>query len=406
MSPRSGEKLKRSISLPLLTFYGIGTILGAGIYVLVGKVAGASGMLAPLAFLVAAIVAGITALSYCQLVVNFPRSAGEAYYVEEGFKSRALSIAMGYLVIFTGIVSAATLANGFVGYTASFFAISRPVGITVVVGGMGLVAIWGIAESLWLAAIITLVEVGGLVVIVALGGEVLLDAPSKITEMMVPVSITELSMVLSGAFLAFYAFVGFEDMVNIVEEVKNPKKTMPRAIVIALVLATFLYVLVAMVAILGMPLDELSNSGAPLKELLQKDHAAVGMWIGIISIFAIINGLLTQIIMASRVMFGMADQGRAPAFFSIVWPKTKTPWLATLLILLIIWGAALWLPLVALAKTTSFIILTVFMFVNLALFKLQRAGKIIIRPNLPAWPLIGAILCSGLLLFQISQIIN
>lgn len=401
---RQGTTLVRCIGVPLLTFYGLGTILGAGIYVLVGKVAAVAGLLAPLAFLVSAVVAALTALSYSQLVICYPRSAGEAYYVEQGFRHPVNSLVVGYLVIFTGIVSSATLANGFVGYLSSFIEVPRGAGITGVVLLMGALAIWGIAESLWLAAVITVVEIAGLFVVIFFGGASLAQQPVSFASLFVPTSGAALGSVVGGAFLAFYAFIGFEDMVNVVEEVKDPRRTMPRAIVLALVISTLLYLLVALVCVVGLPLPELSASEAPLKDLLMNDYPVAGVGIGLISLFAIINGVLIQIIMGSRVLYGMADQGRAPSSLARVSPFTRTPVLATLVVTGVTLLFALWLPLVVLAKTTSFIILMIFTWVNLALWRLRRRGEIPADRHLPAWPIIGAVLCLGLLFFQTYEL--
>ena len=162
----TNRPLARRIGLPLLTCYGLGTILGAGIYVLVGKVAGNAGMLAPMSFLVAAIVAAVTALSYCQLTVLYPRSSGEAYYVEASFNHALLTKIVGYMVIFTGIVSAATLTRGFLGYLTTFIQLPTVLGVFLVVGIMGGLALWGISESLWVAGFLTLVEVLGLLAVI------------------------------------------------------------------------------------------------------------------------------------------------------------------------------------------------------------------------------------------------
>ncbi len=398
--------LARRISLPLLTFYGLGTILGAGIYVLAGKVAAAAGLLAPLSFVMAATVAGITGLSYCQLVVNYPRSAGEVCYVDEGFHRAWLSRLVGALVVFTGIVSAATLANGFVGYLNSFFSLSPALTILALMLLMTTVAVWGIAESLWLAAVITLIELSGLFLLIGFNLEVLTLLPDQMAQLWVPNSGAQWFAVTSGAFLAFYAFIGFEDMVNIVEEVKSPQTTMPKAILWALILSTLLYVWVAVVAVLAMPLSELAESGAPLKALLQTDHPQVATWVGVISLFAIVNGVLIQLIMASRVLYGMADQGRAPKVFSRVWSLTRTPVIATVSVGIVTLMVALWLPLVTLAKATSFIILVIFTLVNFSLLRLRRQPDFVPLTSVPSWPLLGALLCLGLLGFQLTDVLT
>lgn len=397
--------LARKITLPLLVFYGLGTILGAGIYVLVGKVAGSAGMLAPLAFFVAAIVAGITALSYCQLVVLYPKSSGEAHYVSAAFGASWLTRVVGLLVVFTGVVSCATLANGFVGYLQSFVAIPSLVAIISVVVVMTLLALWGIAESLWAAAVITLVEIGGLALVIYYGGSHIESAQIEIQALVMPGSMSEVAMVLSGAFLAFYAFIGFEDMVNVVEEVKSPKQNMPRAIIIALLVSSTLYIIVAVIAVLGLPLETLVQSNAPLRTLVEVHSTELGTWISVISLFAIVNGVLTQIIMASRVLYGLSQQGHLPKYFGQVSERTRTPWLATLVISGLVLVFALALPLVTLASLTSFIVLSVFGLVNLSLVKVQRSESHQGDPfSTPAFPKLGALLCVCLLAFQVLSL--
>ena len=400
------QPLARRIGLPLLACYGLGTILGAGIYVLIGKVAGSAGMLAPLAFLLAAIVAGITALSYCQLVVLFPRSSGEAYYVEAAFSRKTLTMLVGYLVIFTGIISAATLVSGFLGYLSAFIKLPTFWGVVLVVGSMGALAFWGIAESLWVAGLITLLEVLGLVLVIALTGDNLLIEPANLSSLVVPEGSYQWIGVFAGAFLAFYAFIGFEDMVNIVEEVKQPERNMPLGIIIALIISALLYFLIAVIAVLAMPPSELSTSDAPIYDLVSINHSGAAVWIAVISLFAIINGVLTQIIMSSRVLYGMSVQKRAPRIFAAVSEATRTPWMATLCVSLAAAVFALWLPLEHLAKTTSFIILCVFTLVNIALWRIKGSysNEIEALPiGVPAFPRLGALLCIGLLIVQIAN---
>ncbi|WP_299807367.1 APC family permease [uncultured Shewanella sp.] len=392
--------MARKIGLPLLTLYGLGTMLGAGIYVLVGKVAANAGMLAPLSFIVAAIIAYVTALSYCELVSRFPQSAGEACYVEQGFHRRYYAIIVGYLVVFTGIVSSATLINGFVGYLDHFVEIPHHISIPVMLLLLGLIAIWGIAESLWLAGLLTVIEVFGLLLVIIIAGSAL-PSSIELQQAFIPESTLVLGGVLSGAFLAFYAFIGFEDMVNIVEEVKCPNKTMPRGIILAFISASLLYVIVALVAVFSLPLEQLAASEAPLKDILIIHHPMAGTLISIISLFAILNGILVQIIMAARVLYGMAHQDRAPAFFAKVNSKTQTPIIATIIVTAIVCFFALWLPLVTLAKTTSFIILIIFALVNLSLWRVQRQSTTDKMANRRGWPLTGTLLCIFLLGVQI-----
>lgn len=402
------DELARRIGLPLLILYGLGTILGAGIYVLVGKVAGSAGLLAPLSFIVAAMIAWLTAMSYSKLVVLFPKSAGEAIYIENAFHQQWLTLLVGLLIILTGIVSAATLTNGFVGYFVVLFPIDETVARVAVLCLLTMLAMWGIAESLTLAALFTLVEILGLAIVLYFCGDSLSQLPDKSAQLFVPSSVAQVSGVLAGAFLAFYAFIGFEDMVNVVEEVKQPESTMPKAILWVVILSTSLYVLIALVATLSLPLSMLESSKAPLTDLLNSKSAMAAKTVAVISVFAIVNGVLIQIIMASRVCYGMSKRYGGPAWLHRVSSTTHTPLVATLLIAFFILVAALFFPLTALAKFTSFIILIVFTLINLALWKMQRQKYRAASPemivhiaSLRSYPLLAASLCFGLLLFQI-----
>lgn len=398
------NQLARKITLPLLTFYGLGTILGAGIYVLVGKVSEDSASFAPLSFLLAASIAWITAKTYSQLTVIFPQSAGPALYVKEIFSINSLSILMGLMVIFTGIVSSATLASGFMGYFKLLLPIPDLLGIILIVTILSAVAIWGISESLILSAVITVLEVGGLLFILILRAEVLLELPSKTTEMFLPQSFNEIFGIFGGAFLAFYAFVGFEDMVNVVEEVKEVNKTMPRAIFLAVLASAILYVLVSLVAVLALPLRDLVISEAPLADMLKNHHDRFIPSIAVISAISIVNGILIQIIMASRVIYGMAKLGNLPKVFAQVNSKTQTPIFSTLLVSCLILVFSLTLPLVSLAKMTSFITLIIFSVVHFSLWRLKQRAIYREQMRIRSYPFLGMLLCLALLFVQIYKL--
>ena len=398
--------LKRSLSLPLITFYGLGTILGAGIYVLVGKVAGIAGLYAPLAFAISAIIALFTGFSYAELSSRYPLSAGEATYAEEAFSLRWLSAAVGWSVVLTGVVSAATIVNGFMGYLRIFVQLPDWLAVTVLVIGLGLLAAWGISESVGTAAIITLVEVLGLLIVLFVAGDSLVTLPDRWRELIPPVEGDAWFGILLGAFLAFYAFIGFEDMVNVAEEVKDPSRNLPLAILLAIGISTILYILVSLVAVLSLPLELLVKSDAPLATIVEEKSGGSPILISLISLVAVVNGALVQIIMGSRVVYGMGCQRMAPRIFADVNPRTQTPILATASVTLIVLVLALWLPLVTLAKATSFIILIIFALMNLSLFRLKLRGE----PHpagVASYPLfipaVGFLLCVGLLVLQIIR---
>ncbi|MBD3610758.1 MAG: amino acid permease [Gammaproteobacteria bacterium] len=393
--------LKRNISLPLLTFYGLGTILGAGIYVLIGEVVAVSGMYAPLSFIIASFLAVFTAFSYAELSARYPKSAGEAVYVEAAFHHPHISLLMGSLVIMIGLVSSATLANGFVGYLQVFFELPDWLVLVLLIGGLGLIAAWGISESVWLATIITLLEVFGLLLIINVSSDALLSVPANLDKLLPEMGEGVWLGIMMGSFLAFYAYVGFEDMVNVAEEVKNPSHTMPRAIILALVVSSTLYLLVALVSVLSIPLEQLAGNQAPLAHLYQHVSGNKPTVISLISLVAVINGALIQIIMASRVLYGLSNQGWLPPIFSRVHPRRHTPLFSTMIVTLLILILALWFPLVTLAKTTSFVTLIVFAIVNVSLWKIQAKGM---SGNnfVPRWvPIVGATVSLGFLLLQL-----
>jgi amino acid transporter len=362
--------LKRTVNLPQLTLYGLGTILGAGIYVLIGRVAAVSGSLAPLSFMVASLVAGLTAMSYAELSSRFPESGGEIAFVRAAFPRRMLIAATGWAVICNGTISAAAMATGFTGYMNVFLPASPALWIALLVIFLGLLAAWGIREAVWAAVVITLVEIGGLLVVIGVGGNNILDFTRIIAASGPSLAVGPLA-ILSGAQLAFYAYIGFEDMVNIAEEVRRPRVTMPLAIMVALVLATILYALVSMAVVTSLSAQELSDSQAPFADLLLSQGLSP-FAITAISLLAIMNGALVQIIMASRILFSMSRHGLVSAIFSRVNPRTRTPVAATALISFIILTAALWLPIETLARIASSIALAVFALVNAALLVLKR----------------------------------
>jgi amino acid transporter len=392
-------KLQRSLSLPLITLYGLGTILGAGIYVLIGEVAAAAGPGAPLAFLLAAVIAGMTGLSYAELSSRFPYSGGEAIYVERAFGQLWLSGFTGWAVVLTGIVSAATIASGFAGYLQIFVAIPDWLAMCLLVFALAGIATWGISESVWAASIMTLIETGGLVLVVWLAGDSLATLPERWHELIPETTVLAWAGISSGAFLAFYAFVGFEDMVNVAEEVKDPTRTMPLAIVLALSIATILYVLVALVAVLAVPIEELAASSAPLVTILGSAGPSFRYTITVISIIAISNTALAQLIMTSRMIYGMSGQGTAPKFFRHVHPSTRTPVRGTLFVAVIILILALWLSLVTLAQATSAIVLAVFILVNTALIRIKlKSSAPTEAKTYPMWvPVTACALCCALL---------
>ncbi|RKZ61418.1 MAG: amino acid permease [Gammaproteobacteria bacterium] len=369
--------LKRSLSLFLITLYGLGNILGAGIYVLVGKVAGEAGYFAPLSFLIASVIAAISAFSYAELSARYPVSAGEAVYVDEGFGLQKLSLIVGLMITLAGIVSAAAIAHGFAGYLRVFFDIPGWLAITLLIVLLGCLAAWGINQSVKVAALLTLAEITGLLIIIYVGADQVTGLsilPEQIELLDQDDTYRNFSLlgIFSGAFLAFYAYIGFEDMVNIAEEVKNPQRNMPRAILLCVVVSSLLYAGVTLVSLSVLTPAELKQTDAPLAAVYARATGNAPVVITVIGIFAVINGALIQLIMSSRLLYGMASKQWLPGFLGRINPVTRTPINSTVLTVLLMLFFAMTFQIVALAEFTSYLVLMVFALVNLALIKIKQ----------------------------------
>ncbi|MCW8861787.1 MAG: amino acid permease [Rhodospirillales bacterium] len=374
MSIEGGTRhtLKRSLSLPLITLYGLGTTIGAGIYVLVGKMAGEAGMLSPVSFLIGALLVAGTALSFAELSARLPKSAGPALYVHTGFGSSRLALIVGMMVIAAGTVSSAAIANGFVGYFNEFYDAPRWALLVIVIATLGLIAAWGITQSVGIAALVTLMEIGGLLVIIWAASDSFADLPDRLGEFVPRMDGAILYGVFAGAILSFYAFIGFEDMVNVAEEVKDAERNLPRAIILTLVITTVLYMALALAAVLAVPPAELAKSDAPLALVFRRGSGLSSSFISAVAMVSVLNGALIQVIMASRMIYGLSSEGWLPSSLSRVNPITRTPVIATTLVIAAVMALALWLPLVTLAKITSLVMLMIFALVNAALVLIKR----------------------------------
>lgn len=361
--------LKRTLSLPLITFYGLGTILGAGIYALVGEVAKQAKQFTPLSFLMASIIALFTAVSYAELSSRFPQSAGSALYVRKAFAKPWLSGVIGWVVVLTGVTSAATIAHGFANYFKLFVPLSSYLSITLLILILGGLATWGIRESVTLIMIMTIIEISGLALIIFYGRHSFQTL--NLTQFSLP---TSFNGVFIGALIAFYAYIGFEDMVNTAEETVNPERNLPIAIFMAVFITAILYLLIAWVVISILSPHELQQTTPPLVQIITKQGQSAFLF-SIIALIAITNGILVQIIMASRLIYGMARQQNAPELFATVYERTQTPVYATFLVMGIILIFSYALPITTLAKLTSSIILCVFIAIHVSLLKIKLTEK-------------------------------
>jgi amino acid transporter len=396
----TSPELKRSLGLPVVALYGLGNILGAGIYVLVGKVAGFAGTGTTLAFLVAMVTAAFTAFSYMELSGRYPVSASVSVYLHKAFGRRWLSVLIGLAMVAGGIASAAALSQGFAGYLMSFVDVPMMLASVGLIVVLGLVALKGIGESAKMAAILTCVEIIGLVLVIWFGRSAFGDVEATALFSIDPA--VGVGGLIAGAFLAFYAFIGFEDMVNVAEEAKDPKRTMPIALLVALVASTILYLLVVIVSTTIVPPVELAESNAPLSLVFERSGVGNPALLSVIGMIATVNGVIVQIIMGSRILYGLAKQGWLSSKLATVHSERKTPTTATLVVLGLMIAGAILLPLISLAQITSLLVLSIFSLVNISLIVIKRRDPehdgYMSVPTIV--PYAGALLCVGMIAYQ------
>ena len=368
-------QLKRALGLPLLVFYGLGVTIGAGIFALIGEISGLAGDHAPLAFVLAGTMAAATAVSYARLARLHPVAAGEAAYASDGFGPLAGRLA-GVGVVISGIVSSSVITLAFANYLRLIVPLPAPVLALAVVTALALIAWVGVRESVGLAALITILEVGTLAVLAVFGLPYLADGEALARATTLPVDPADWSPVFAGVIIAFFAFVGFEDIVNMAEETTAPEKTLGPAIALTLAITMVLYIALALIAMAVPERLAVAQSEAPLATLFTALTGYPGTIIAAIAAVAMLNGILIQIVMASRVLYGMAKKGLAPLPLARIDAKRQTPVTAIVLVAVIIAGLALFLPLLTLARFTSLIILAVFTLVNFSLWRIaSRPGS-------------------------------
>lgn len=367
--------VKPTLGVIALMVYGVGNMLGAGIYGLVGKAAGELGNMVWLGFFASMIAAGLTGLSYASLGSRYPRAAGAAYITQRAFGITAISYVVGLAVTMSGLTSLAAASQVFANYAHEIFT-GVPIKSVVVMFLLTLTAInyVGMRESAWVNAVCTAIEAGGLLLVVAVGarywGSVDYFDASSIKN---PGGDFSVSLMLSGAVLTFYAFIGFEDLLNISEEVRNPRRNFPLALLTALGIAAVIYMAVCITAVSVVPHAQLAAASGPLVEVVRIAAPWVPpMLFTVVAMFAVTNTALLNHIMGSRLVYGMARQGLLPALLGRLHPRRNTPHVAILLLLAIVLGLALVGDIKTLASATSLLLLGSFTLVNLALVVLKR----------------------------------
>lgn len=396
--------LRRAVSTPLLFTFILGDILGAGVYVLIGEVTGASGGAVWLPLLLALGLAALTAGSYAELATKYPRAGGASHYANLAFGPAAATFT-GFCMLAAGIVSVAALARAFGGdYLAEF--VTLPIALVVVVflAALALLNIVGIRESLRANVVATVVEVGGLLLVVALGAWIILRGDAdlgRLAQIGAPGE-NPLGAVLAGAVLAYYSFVGFETSVNLAEETKDPRRSFPLALFGALATAGAVYLLIGLVTSASVPTEQLTGSSGPLLEVVRA-AGGVPTWVfGLVALVAVANGALLTGIMSSRLAYGMAGDGLLPAALTRVLPHRRTPWIAVLTTSALSLVLALTGQVTALAETLVLLLVIVFTVVNAAVLVLRRDDTETDHFRIPTVvPWLGIASCA-LLLTQIS----
>jgi basic amino acid/polyamine antiporter, APA family len=346
----------------------VGVILGAGIFVVVGPAAALAGGAVWLPFVLGALAAACTGLTYAELASAFPRSSAAYEYAHRAFGFH-VAFVVGWLVLFSYIVSASAVALGFAGYVMPFLALGT---VPLAVGLMALCAVVllvGIRESVWIGGILTLLVVMGLLVLVGAS-----------TPFIGDVDLLEMPQGMTGVFQAtamlFFAYLGFEQVANLGEEAKNPARSLPIAIILSVAITSLIYSAVAVAAISVVGWETLSRSAAPLAEAaLRAGGPNLHRVVSIVAWFATANTVLFVLLAGARIMYGMAASGSLPRALSAVQGKTGVPWVATLVTSLVAVAFVLPGDLGLVVQLTNVGILAAFVVVNGALVRLRLKGR-------------------------------
>ena len=395
--------LKRELGLFECVAYGVGIILGAGIYALIAVVASLAGSALWISFIVGALVALLTGLSYAELSSMFPKAAAEYVYVREALGSELPAFLIGWLILATGITSAATVALGFAGYLRELLGLADwcnvPIAI-VLIALLSLLNYAGIKESARVNLVCTVAEVLGLLMVIGVG----LPRMGSANYLEMPRGVAG---VLSAASIAFFAYIGFEDIANIAEEARRPERTVPMAILLSVLISATMYVLVGLSSVSIVSWEELSSSDAPLALVVSKVLGSTArLLLSTIALFSTSNTVLVALIVGSRMAWGMARSGSLPSFLSLVDPKRRTPWASITCIGLLSALFTLIGNIAVAASLTSFGVFVTFLLVNISALLLRVKKPLTRRPfrtpiaigRISLVPLLGSLSCIALAL--------
>jgi APA family basic amino acid/polyamine antiporter len=382
--------LRRSLGLVETTLGGVGIILGAGIYALVGEVAAEAGNALWLSFLLAAAMAGVVGLGYAELASAFPKAGADYEYTRQALGLRAAFV-VGWLIVIGNLVAAAAVALGFGGYLATFVDVPPRVAALAALAMATLIAFYGIRQAVWASILLTLIEAGGLVFVITIGVPHLGDVDLLESEQGV-------AGVFAGAALVMFAFIGFEQIATLAEETQDAARTVPRALLLALGITTVLYLLVAVAAVSVLGWEALSATDAPLADVAAEvlgDRASD--FVAVVALFSTANTMLLLLVAASRLIYGMASTEALPRFLAWVHPGLQTPMRAIALSLVVSAGFALSGDIGLVAGATNFAVFIGFFAVNLSVIILRYTHPDVERPfrvplsigRMPALPIVA-----------------
>jgi len=405
-------KLKRELGLKEAIFYGLGITIGAGIYAIIGQAAGLAGNAVWLSFLIGALIAAFTGLSYAELSTMFPKAGVEYVYVRKAFGNRFLAFLVGWLVIFSEIVSAATVSLAFASYFEGLFRFNINKTFFTQLVALSLILILsyinflGIKESSRFNIFFTLTEILGLIIIIAIGIPYL----GKVNYLESPKG---LSGIFSATALIFFAYIGFQDIANVAEETKEPRKTIPKALLIVLAITALIYVLTSISSVSIVSWKELSNSSVSLALVASKvfgDNAY--FFVSFIALFATASTVLITLIASTRMLYGMAREKSLPEVLALIHSKTKVPWVAAIVVTWITTIFTFIGDIKVVAELANLFVFITFVLVNLSLIwlrymmpKMRRAFRVPL--NIGNYPLTAffAIFLNLFMIFQLNLIL-
>lgn len=377
--------LKRELGLLEAVLCGVGIILGAGVYVLIGQAAGMAGNAVWMSFLLAAFLAAFTGLSYAELSSLFPKSGAEYVYVRNSM-GRFIAFLVGWMIFISGIIGASAVSLGFAGYFKSLF--GSPIVLTAIalILIVSIINFVGVKQSALLAVVSSLIELAGLIIVIFIG----LPYIGSVDYFEIP----EISGIFGAAALVFFAFIGFEDIVKLSEETRNPRKTIPKALLLAIAITTIVYISVAISVVGMMDWKMLGVSQAPLADAVAKGGVP-GWLMPVIALFATGNTVLLLLLANSRIIYGMAKSNTLPRVLAAIHPRTRTPWVAifSLMILSMLFVLAGDIKIVA--NLTNFAVFVTFIAINASViilrYKFRKKRQFKVPLNIGKFPVIPAL---------------